>query len=301
MELRYYRYFLAVAEELHFGNAAARLHIAQPALSIQIRELEKRVGGSLFERTSRKVRLTEAGELFLREARLVLEQEERSFARVSRMLRGQAGILNLAYTGTAVFSGIMGTALKKFREDYPDVDVRLRELDPNRQVSELESRKLHAGFMTASFLAPPRELGMLRLAAWPMLLAVPGDHRLARKKRVTTDMLREELFIGYAGEDYEGAAMLGFIAGFRPRIAFEASSIIIMTAMVDAGLGVALVPAWLNRASIKFNVVYKQVEEITGRMQYCLAYRLDEDGKLLQTFLRSVSGSLPAAAGDSAV
>lgn len=291
MELRYYKYFLAVAEELHFGNAAARLRIAQPALSIQIRDLEKKVGGRLFERTSRKVKLTEAGELFRREARLVLEQEERSFQKVSRMLCGQAGILNLGYTGTAVFSRIMGNILGKYRSANPNVEVRLRELDPNRQLAELENRSLNAGFMTASFLSPPKELAMLQLTSWPMLLALPASHRLARKKRLTMKMLRDEEFIAYAGEDYGGVAMLRFIAGFRPRIAFEASSIIIMTAMVDAGLGVALVPAWLNRSKVKFDVVYRNIVEITAKMDYCLAYRLDEKSELLKSFIAFMGAS----------
>lgn len=293
MELRYYKYFLAVAEDLHFGKAAARLHIAQPALSIQIRDLEKKVGGRLFERTSRKVRLTETGELFRQEAKLVVQQEERSFQKVARAVRGQAGILNLAYTGTAVFSGIMGRILKDYRKEYPDVEIRLRELDPNRQLTELENRGLHAGFMTASFLSPPDELRMVPLATWPMLLAVPGDHPLARKKRVTLDMLKKEAFIAYAGENYEGAAMLRFIAGFRPRIAFEASSIIIMTAMVDAGLGVALVPAWLNKSNIRFNVVYKNVPDITAKMEYCLGYREDAEEELQKSFIRHVSENGP--------
>lgn len=295
MELRYYRYFLAVAEELHFGNAALRLHIAQPALSIQIRELEKMVGGRLFDRTSRSVKLTEAGTLFQREARLVVEQEARAFGKVRRMMKGQAGILSIAYTGTAIFSGIMGNILKQYRAKCPDVEVRLREMEPHRQLTELENRSVHAGFMTTSFLATPRELGLVRLASWPMLLAVPGDHSLARKKKITVDMLREEAFIAYAGEDYESASMLRFIAGFRPRIAFEASSIMIMTAMVDAGLGVALVPAWLNRSSVKFNVAYKNVAEITARMDYCLAYHKSKDGELLKAFLGFVAGLSPQA------
>ena len=289
MELRYYRYFLAVAEELHFGNAAARLHIAQPALSMQIRDLEKKVGGRLFDRTSRKVKLTETGELFLREARLVIDQEERSFRKVRRMAQGQAGVLNLSYTGTAIFSGLLGDMVKKYRVFCPDVEVRLHELAPHRQLEGLENHSLHAGFMTASFLSPPKELVMVRLASWPMLLAVPGGHLLARKKRVTVDMLEDEPFIAYAGEDYESAAMMRFIAGFRPKIAYEASSIIIMAAMVDAGLGVALVPAWLNKSTVRFAVAYKTVEEITARMDYSLVYRQDDESLLLRTFMEFVA------------
>lgn len=288
MELRYYKYFLAVAEELHFGRAAARLHIAQPALSIQIRELERMVGGPLFERTSRNVKLTDAG-LFLRqEARLVLDQEQRAFRKVSRMLRGEAGVLNLGYTGSAVFSGLLGEVLNKYRADYPEVEVRLREVDPNRQLSELANRSLHAGFMTASFLSPPKEIRMHPLKSWPMRLALPAGHHLARKRKINLEMLRNEDFIGYAGEDYQGGAMLGFIAGFKPRISFEASSIIIMTAMVEAGLGLALVPEWLEREAIKFNIVYKSVAEITARMDYILAVRADADEAVLKSFMAAL-------------
>ena len=288
MELRYYKYFLAVAEELHFGRAAARLHIAQPALSIQIKELERMVGGPLFERTSRNVKLTDAGRYLQKEAQLVLDQEQRAFRKVSRMLQGEAGVLNLGYTGSAVFSGLLGEMLKNYRADYPEVEVRLREMDPNRQLSELANRSLHAGFMTASFLSPPKEIRIHPLKSWPMRLALPAEHHLARKKKINLQMLRDEDFIGYAGEDYQGGAMLGFIAGFKPRIPFEASSIIIMTAMVEAGLGLALVPQWLERESIKFNVVYKSVAEITARMDYSLAVRADTDEAVLKSFMAAL-------------
>jgi len=288
MELRYYKYFLAVAEELHFGRAAARLHIAQPALSIQIRELERMVGGPLLERTSRSVRLTDAGRFLQQEARLVLDQEQRAFHKVSRMLRGEAGVLNLGYTGSAIFSGLLGEVLNKYRRQYPEVEVRLREMDPNRQLLELANRSLHAGFMTASFLSPPKEIKMLPLKSWPMLLALPAGHRLVRKKKICLEMLQDEDFIGYAGEDYQGGAMLSFIAGFKPRIFFEASSIIIMTAMVEAGLGLALVPEWLDRAAVKFNVVYKNVAELTARMDYSLAVRADAEEAVLKPFMAAL-------------
>ena len=289
MELRYYRYFLAVAEELHFGRAADRLHIAQPALSIQIRELERMVGGPLFERTSRSVKLTAAGVFLRQEAGLVLEQEERTFQKIRRMVKGQAGVLKLAYTGTAVFSGLLGDILKRYRAEFPEVEVRLREMDPNGQLAELESGKIQAGFMTTSFLSPPAELKLLPLSSWPMLLALPAGHRLAGQKKISVEMLKEERFIAYAGEDYESVAMLSFIAGFKPKAAFEASSIIIMAAMVEAGLGVALVPEWLTGGKVKFNVVYKPVAEIKARMDYGLAFRRNAEEVILKSFLRFAS------------
>ncbi|MDL2307752.1 LysR family transcriptional regulator [Desulfovibrio sp. OttesenSCG-928-C06] len=308
MELRYYRYFLAVAEELHFGRAAARLNIAQPALSIQIRELEKALGGALLERTSRSVRLTEAGKVFLREARLVLEQEERAFEKTSRMLRGEGGVLSLAYTGSAVFSGLLGKLLAKYRAACPMVEIRLQEMDPKRQLIELEKGSIHAGFMISSFLSPVRGVRMLPLASWATLLALPARHRLAGKKRLSVAMLADEPFVAYAGEDYESRIMRGFSAGFRPKIACEASNIMIMAAMVDAGLGLALVPEWLTTAKVSFDLVYKPVSEIRTTMDLHLAFRSSPGSSAGFSSAASPTGAPniaslieSAAAGDTSV
>lgn len=289
MELRYYRYFLALAEELHFGRAAARLNIAQPVLSVQIRDLEKALGGKLFERTSRSVRLTNAGRIFQQEAKQLLEQEEQAFEKTSRMLRGDGGVLSLAYTGSAVFSGLLGQMLAKHRVKCPLVEVRLQEMEPKRQLAALESGAIHTGFMISSFLPPLHGLTLLPLASWPTLLALPAGHRLAGEELLSVEMLADEPFIAYAGEDYESRAMRGFSAGFRPRIACEASNIMIMAAMVEAGLGLALVPGWLTTAKVSLDLVYKPIREISTSMDCHLVFRSASEEATLGAFLHSVT------------
>src|SRR5471030_290914 len=149
MELRHLRYFLAVAEEKHFGRAAERLHIVQPALSMQIRALEEELGGPLFVRTSRRVDLTEAGHLLLAQARSTLAQVEHAKLTVQRVIRGELGSIRLGFAGNAVFSGKLMRDLRAFHKAYPDVELIVREIPPDRKSTRLNSS--HLGISYAVF------------------------------------------------------------------------------------------------------------------------------------------------------
>ena len=133
MDLRHLRYFVAVAETGHFGRAAQQLHIVQPALSMQIRALEEEIGGPLLVRTSRRVELTEAGELLLVEARRTLMQAERTKTIVQRSLRGDIGSVKVAFAGNAVMTGLLMDALRVFRLRYPEAQLELHEMAPHLQ------------------------------------------------------------------------------------------------------------------------------------------------------------------------
>jgi DNA-binding transcriptional LysR family regulator len=147
MELRHLRYFVAVAEELHFGRAAARLHVAQPPLSRQIRDLEEELGATLFDRTRRAVALTVAGTAFLEDVRRVFESVERATAAARRAHRGESGILRIGYVGAVAYSGLP-EIVRAHRACFPGVEIRMQEMSPARQVEALRRaarRRLREG------------------------------------------------------------------------------------------------------------------------------------------------------------
>ena len=163
MDLRHLRYFLSVAEEGHFGRAAKRLHIVQPALSMQIRALEAELGATLFERTSRRVLLTEAGTLFRIEAERTLQQAARAKEVAQRAGRGEVGSVRIGFVGNAAFAGKLASDVSSFRLAYPQVDLELTELAPLRQVEAIHSGQLDAGYVYEFRYAQERELAVDRV------------------------------------------------------------------------------------------------------------------------------------------
>ncbi|EJI6720895.1 LysR family transcriptional regulator, partial [Salmonella enterica] len=146
MELRHLRYFLAVAEEGHFGRAAERLNIVPPALSMQIKALEEELGGPLFMRTSRKVVLTEAGRLLQVEAQRTMDQAENARLAVQRSIRGESGRVRVGFAGNAVFSGKLTKDMRAFRKAYPDAELVAREVAPLLQADAILSGQLDIGY-----------------------------------------------------------------------------------------------------------------------------------------------------------
>ena len=289
MEIRYYRYFVAVAEELHFGKAAERLHIAQPSLSMQIKALEDMLGGRLLERTKRSVGLTEAGQVFLEQAREVLAREEQAIATTRRALAGELGTLRVGYSGNAAYSGVLGDALQKFRLSQAKVDVQLVEMNPLLQLREIEKRAIHVGFLTTLSIDIPRGINTHTLASWPMILALPHDHALAKKRTVPVEKVKKEPFIVYANEEEFGSAsMIHYIAGFDPAVAYRAANVMLMAALVGAGIGVAMVPASLRSESMQSKVVYRPLSGVTAKMDCALAYRRHEQEPAARLFLMTL-------------
>ncbi len=261
MELRHLRYFVAVAEELHFGRAAARLHLAQPPLSRQIRDLEEEVGARLLARTSRSVALTPAGEAFLGQARAALERAARAVDEARAAAAGTAGRLALGFVNPAM-DGFLSSAVAAFRKENPGVSLSLRELPSAAQLEELAAGRLHAGFIRLA----GQDLRGLRHAVVRReryVAALPAGHRLARKQRVPLADLAAEPLILYprATQPLLHDAMLAALraTGCEPRVAQEAVSKHTTLSLVAARLGLALTPE-ASRAWQRRGVVLREVD-----------------------------------------
>jgi DNA-binding transcriptional LysR family regulator len=259
MELRHLRYFVAVAEELHFGRAAERLHIAQPPLSQQIRQLEAEVGVALFERTSRRVRLTEAGQVFLEEVRPLLDGVGRAAERARRAGRGEVGWLSVGFVASAGY-GVLPDILRRFHERYPEVELSLIELHGGEQGAALRDGRIHVGFTRV----PAAEEGIVQevVVEEPLLAALPSAHRLATRLAVRLDDLAGEPFIQFPAQSSSGYAeyVLGVCrgAGFTPNVVQKTGELATAVSLVVAGIGVSLVPAPVQNLR-REGVVYRPV------------------------------------------
>lgn len=256
VELRHLRYFLAVADELHFGRAAARVGIAQPALSQQIKRLEIAIGTALFIRSTREVRLTAAGVALRPHATRAIEDAEYGVLAAVRASRGEVGRLAVGFIETAAGT-LIPAAVRRFRTDRPEVELILRELGVNQQIDELRSGTLDVGIVR-----PPVEASELlfeTVVDEGLLAAVPATHPLANAPRVSAAALAEEPLIALSREVVPGLfdqviELLGEYGG--PRHATqEATSIQAVLGLVAADLGVALLPAsvrTLSREGVTF-------------------------------------------------
>jgi DNA-binding transcriptional LysR family regulator len=246
MELRHLRYFVALAEELHFGRAAARLGISQPPLSQQIKILEDILGVRLFHRTNRRVELTQAGLFFRAEARATLERAERAISAATRAQRGELGELRIGMFPSAPLLARIGDAILTFRKNFPDVQLVLNEVESHQQTQGLmEGREQVAIIRSAAAPILPSELQVTELIREPFRVVMRSDHALAKRRRIPMGELAQESFVFYG--DRMGRTLphqvlvLCRSAGFEPRIGQLANGNATITGLV-AGLGIAIVP-----------------------------------------------------------
>lgn len=266
MELRHLRYFIRVAEELHFGRAATQLGISQPPLSQQIRALEDELGVKLFDRTSRRVSLTEAGRFFLPQAQQALQQADYAIQTARRAQRGDIGTLTIGFAASAPFVPSIATALFQFRQSCPEVLLNLNEAHPDEQIEGLIARKIDIGIMRS--MPPPAlpgDLASTILLEEPLLVAMRPDHCLAhRDAPLTIADLAEEALVLYersigAGFNEHLTAMCRN-AGFEPRVVQEVSGLATLLGLVAAGFGVTVLARSLT-ALHPDNVVYRNIAQ----------------------------------------
>lgn len=243
MELRHFRYFVAVAEELHFGRAARRLNVVQPALSQQVKQLEQLLGVVLLARTKRRVALTEAGRAFLLEARRTLFNAEQSVLAARSAAAGDVGRLRVGYVDLATWSVLPGV-LRTYRRRFPRVELVLTELHREPQREALLRGDLDVGFF--SLTSPHDGLTGARMVDDRLVVALPRHHRLARYRRIRIDQLRNEPWVLYPRHMktmyVELVLSACAAARFAPRVVQEASQMHTLRALVSAGFGVTLLP-----------------------------------------------------------
>ena len=296
MELRHLRYFLAVAETLHFSKAAQRLGIAQPPLSQQIRALEGELGVRLFERTRRSVALTDAGHALLGRARELRAATQALPSELQRVARGEVGLLRIGFSSTLPLTKVLRDVVADWRRTHPEVALHLREMHSALQFESLRSGELDVGLVRYNERAPDGiRLSLLRRD--PLRLVVPAGHRFARRKSVPIADCRDEAFIGFPGDAGTGTGpllkRLCAQAGFEPRIAQEAREATTQIGLVAAGLGIAVLPAPLEAVRIE-GVHYVPLEGEGALLVMSAATRADEASERVLAFVRRV-GAMAAA------
>lgn len=298
MELRRFKYMAVLAEELHFGRAAERLDIAQPALTQQIQALERDLGVQLFQRTKRSVRLTVAGRVTLDEAIRTLQQAERTALVAQQAGRGELGHIEIGFVGSAIFSGVLSQAIAHFRQANPMVELRLNELGILQQLSEVGSGKLDLGLIRRPVKTLPPDVTVSTLFREPIILAVPARHKLARRKQITLDMLRDEPFVAVQIQEGVGfnaqVAELCASGGLSPKVTQRAGQFVTLAGMVAGGLGVAFVPNSLRHLQIP-GVVYRPLADISQQSDLAVVFRKSERAPAVVAFLDHIRKSMRAA------
>jgi DNA-binding transcriptional LysR family regulator len=252
MELRQFRYFVHVAEELHFGRAAARLGISQPPLSQQIRLLEDQLGVILFERTSRRVMLTEAGRLFLVEAYKTLGQADHAVEVAQGVAKGELGKINVGFMSSVPFTTVVAQALSNFRESYPAVRLNLTEMSRAAQIEGLLAEKIEIAFIrNIDPPVVPDGLEAILLMTEPLVVAMLANHPLAISQDLPSIAdLRNEDFILYRNDFGMGfnehLIQLCALAGFSPKTVQEVTGPFTLLGLVSAGLGITVVTPTLG-------------------------------------------------------
>jgi DNA-binding transcriptional LysR family regulator len=245
MELRHLRYFIGVAEEENVSRAALKLHVSQPALSRQIRDLEDELGFLLLERSAKSVRLTEAGHAFLTEARAVLQRTEEAVKTARAIAIGGSGELHVGYA-PSLTARILPPALRAFQSELPKVRVRLHDLSTEEMIAGLRESELQIALMVRPTSAMLRGVTFHELARERIFLAVAPKHPFARRRTVTLAEAARESFIGYNRKEHpEYCELLELIFArtkSKPRVAEEHDGVTSVIAAVEAGSGVALVP-----------------------------------------------------------
>jgi DNA-binding transcriptional LysR family regulator len=285
MELRHLRYFVTLAEELHFGRAAERLHIAQPPLSQQIRQLETELGFQLFYRTKRTVKLTEAGEGFLKDVQQVLRQLEQAVQAGRQASRGEVGQLVVGFVSSAAYN-ILPTILRTFRTAVPTVSLELHELTSDQQLAWLQAGRLDVGFLRPPIEDPRFCLEVILQE--PLVIALPDTHPLSHTSAISLNLIASEPFILFprplAPGLYDQIISLCQQAGFSPHVVQEAIQMQTIVSLVAAELGVAIVPASLRHLQ-RTGVVYKTLQEPTPMAEIAMIWRCDHQSPTLQRLM----------------
>ena len=285
MELRHLKYFIAVAEELHFSRAAKRLNMAQPPLSQQIQQLENELGVQLFFRTNRQVKLTDAGKIFLKNAYSIFKDIEKTCIVTRQTAKGKMGAIIVGFTGTATFD-ILPKLIQSYRTKYPAVMISVQQLNSAVQLELLLKNEINIGIICTNIRNPNLAFNIIRRE--PFVVALPQKHYLSIKDEpIEVQELSSELFIMTVRSDgetyYDLIIRICQNAGFSPNIIQEVHELHTALALVSAGIGIVLVPQSLQKIHID-GVIYRPLKNSLF-LETALAWRKDEHSLLVDNFL----------------
>lgn len=290
MELRHLRYFVAVAEELHFGRAAARLHMAQQPLSRQIRQLELELDVVLLQRKKRTIRLTEAGKAFWKEAQKTLKQAEHAIAVAQRVGRGEAGSLQIGFTGP-ILNSVLPTIVRQFKARYPDIHLDLNRLSTMEQIDALLNQNIQVGLLHPPIDAP--SLAQEVIYQEPLIVAIPEGHPLSKdvSQSISVEALANESFILFPRQVgptlYDAIISFCQQSGFSPTVIQEAFPQQTILGLVASGLGISLIHASIERIRQR-GVVTRSLKEITPQLESAIVWSPDTPHPALRKLLELV-------------
>jgi DNA-binding transcriptional LysR family regulator len=291
MELRHLRYFVAVGEEQHYGRAAERLHVAQPALSRQIQDLEEEIGVQLFDRLPRGVKISAAGASFLDDARRILREVNEATLRAGRVARGQLGTLRVGFTEFASWRGVVPDSFRQFRAWQPDAELQLYPSSSLEQMDALRSGRLDAGFVFYMPKSDP-DLDQLLVATHHLVLATHKGHPLTRLRKLHLRDMRDTDFVWFPRRRipafYDRLMKECFRGGLKtPHIVQEAVDQSTMLSLVSCRLGVAFVTD-ATRWRCPQGVVLLPVVDLKLPLTVSLVWRKDNASPLLAKFVTDV-------------
>jgi len=285
LELRHLRYFVAVAEELHFSRAARRLNVSQPPLSQQIRQLESILGARLFVRTSRRVELTPAGTTLLDGARRTLAEVARSIAAAQRAGRGELDMLRVGFTDSAALGGLP-ELVRAFRAAHPAIHLELTEGTTESQLDALAHDLVDVALVRGPVASGAWQTEIVRRE--PFVAALPADHLLVGKGALSLRALRHVPFVLFprhlAAPFYDVVVGMCRAAGFDPTIRYESSEYETILSLVAAGLGVSLVPASVRDLQ-RVGVEFRPLRGVAATAEIALVYRAHRMSRPLELFI----------------
>jgi DNA-binding transcriptional LysR family regulator len=291
MELRHLRYFVAVGDEEHYGRAAKQLHVAQPALSRQIQDLEEEIGLKLFDRLPRGVKISTAGKSFLDDARRILQQVNEATLRAKRAAAGQTGTLRVGFVESISWHGVVPDSFREFRERQPDAELQLRPLSSLQQIEAIRSGQLDAGFLF-TMANIERELAQLEVDVLNLMLAVPKGHPLTKLKKVRLRDLTDTAFIWFPRREspiyYDRLMHECFRGGLKsPHVVQEAVNEATILSLVSCRLGVAFVSS-ATRWRCPESVVLLPVVDLKLPLPFAIVWRKDNASPLLAKLVADV-------------
>jgi DNA-binding transcriptional LysR family regulator len=299
VELRHLRYFLAVAEERHFGRAAERLHMAQPPLSQQIRRLEAELGVQLFHRTTRRVELSPAGELLHERTPSILAAVDAAADDCRRAAAGEFGRLSVGFTGSTTYA-LLPAVAQALRAGLPGVELELH----GEMITPAQVEGLLDGSLDLGFLRPPvrsRGLTVEAIRSEPLIAVLPSTHRLAARDEIPPAEFADEPFVVYAAQLRSVLRELVEEAcaahGFAPQVAMEVTETATLVSFVAAGMGVSLVPASVAGMSVA-GAVYRPLAGDAPRALVAMAWRRGDESPVLARALRLVHSAVMSQPAD---